>query len=240
MEWWREMFTLPAWQAVQLAWEDADDADDDALQVWHALELSPAARVLDVPCGTGRIATRLRERGCVVVGVDATRAFLEVARDAGVPVLCGDMRTRLVRQSSFDAALCWWGSFGYFDEEGDRAQAFAASAALAQGGRFLLDLPVADSVLLSFEPEETWEVGGVRVREARVYDEPTRRIETTWTFTQGDDEARQTTSMRLYTLVELMELLSDAGFVTFQALDGDLQPFQAGAPRLRLVATKPD
>src|SRR5262245_43590229 len=184
MEWWREMFTLPAWQAVQMGWEDADDADEDVLQVWHALELSPGARVLDVPCGTGRITARLRERGCRAVGIDATERFLEVAREAGVPVVRGDMRTRLVRTGSLDAALCWWGSFGYFDEEGDRAQAAAASAALAPGGRFLLDLPVADSILRSFEPEETWEVAGVRVRETRVYDEETRRIETAWILTR--------------------------------------------------------
>jgi SAM-dependent methyltransferase len=240
MEWWREMFSLPAWQAVQLAWEDADDTDEDVHHVWHALALSPGARVLDVPCGTGRIGARLRERGCAAVGIDATEAFLLVARAAGVPVARGDMRSQLVRSSGFDAVLCWWGSFGYFDDDGDRAQAAAAAAALIPGGRYLVDVPVADSVLTAFEPEAAWEVGGVQVHELRVYDEGTRRIETTWTFTHDGEEERQTTSMRLYTLVELMELLSDAGFVTFQALDDDLQPFQAGAPRLRLVATMPD
>jgi SAM-dependent methyltransferase len=240
MEWWREMFTSLAWQAVQLSWEDADDADEDLHHVWHALGLSPGARVLDVPCGTGRIAARLAERGCSVVGIDATEAFLRVARDAGVPVVRGDMRTHLVRPATFDAALCWWGSFGYFDDAGDRAQAAAAAAALTPGGRYLVDVPVADTVLTAFEPQGEWEVGGVHVHEARVYDEATRRIETTWTFRREGREERQVTSMRLYTVVELMELLSDVGFVTFQALDGDLRPFQAGAPRLRLVARMPD
>ena len=240
MEWWRDMFTAPSWQAVQLAWEQADDADDDAYQVWHALALSPGARVLDVPCGTGRIATRLRERGCVVVGVDATDVFLRVAHDGGVPVIRGDMRTQVVRQSSFDAVLCWWGSFGYFDEEGDRAQATAAAAALVPGGRFLIDVPVADTILPGFEPESSWDVAGIDVRESRSYDEASRRIETVWTFTRDGAEESRTTSLRIYTVVELMELLSDVGFVSFQALDEDLRPFQAGADRLRLVATTPD
>jgi SAM-dependent methyltransferase len=241
MEWWRDMFTAPSWQAVQLAWEtDADDADDDVHHVWHALELSPGARVLDVPCGTGRIAGRLRERGCRPVGIDAVGAFASAAADRGVLVIQGDMRTTLVRPWTFDAAVCWWGSFGYFDDDGDHAQAAAAADALVPGGRYLIDVPVADTVLPAFEPEGAWQVGGVSVHEARVYDEDTRRIETTWTFVRGGDRESRTTSVRLYTVVELMELLSDVGFSTFQALDGDLQPFRAGAERLRLVAATPD
>ena len=153
MEWWREMFTSPSWQAVQSAWEDADDVDEDVHHVWHALALSPGARVLDVPCGTGRIASRLRERGCKVIGVDATDAFIRVAREAGVPVILGDMRTQLVRPHSFDAVLCWWGSFGYFDEDGNRAQAEAAASCLVPGGRVLIDTVAADSVLVEFKPE---------------------------------------------------------------------------------------
>jgi SAM-dependent methyltransferase len=240
MEWWRDMFTSPAWQAVQLAWEQADDADEDVHHVWHALGLSPGARVLDVPCGTGRIATRARERGCSVVGVDATDAFLRSAHHAGVPVIRGDMRTQVVRPGSFDAVLCWWGSFGYFDEDGNRAQATAAAAALIPGGRFLIDTPVADSILTAFEPESSWSVADTLVHESRAYDEATRRIETTWTFTRADEASSQTTSMRIYTVVELMELLSDVGFASFQAFDQDLRPFQAGANRLRLVATMND
>jgi SAM-dependent methyltransferase len=241
MEWWRDMFTSPAWQAVQLAWEtDADDADEDVHHVWHAVGLSPGARVLDVPCGTGRIAARLAERGCRPVGIDAVEAFARVAADRGLPVVVADMRTSLVRPSTFEAAVCWWGSFGYFDDDGDRAQASAAAQALVPGGRYLIDVPVADTVLAAFEPETSWQVGGVSVHEARSYDEHTRRIESTWTFTRDGDRASRTTSVRLYTVVELMELLSDVGFATFQALDGDLRPFQAGAERLRLVATTPD
>jgi len=240
MDWWREMFTLASWQAVQFAWEQADDVDDDVLHVWHALALSPGARVLDVPCGTGRIATRLRERGCIVVGIDATDAFVRFAHEAGMPVIRGDMRTQVVRPSSFDAVMCWWGSFGYFDEDGNRAQAAAAAAALVPGGRFLIDTVVADSVLTDFTPEAEWDLGDVHVHETRVYDEEARRIVDTWTFTRGDVEESQTTSVRTYTVVELMELLSEVGFVTFQTFDEDLRPFQATADRLRLVATMPD
>ena len=233
------MFETPAWQSVQLAWEDADDANDVAARVDRALDLAPGARVLDVPCGTGRIATRLAGRGLAVVGIDAIETFAGVARGAGVPVIRGDMRTTVVRPGVFDAAICLWGSFGYFDDAGNLAQAAAVSQALAPGGRFLIDTIVADSVLERFQSTASWTVGGVRVDEVRVYHEDTRRIETTWTFARGDELVTRTTSVRLYSVAELTDLLSTAGFASFQALDDDLEPFAPGADRLWLLATTP-
>ena len=153
------MFETPAWQSVQLAWEEADDANDVAVRVDRALDLAPGARVLDVPCGTGRIASRLADRGFAVVGIDAIETFLAVALGVGVPAIRGDMRTTVVRQGSFDAAICLWGSFGYFDDAGNLAQAAAVADALAPGGRFLVDTNVADSVLERLQPAASRTVG---------------------------------------------------------------------------------
>ena len=133
MEWWRDLFTTPLWQDVQLSWEEADDADADASLVVDALGLRPGSRVLDAPCGTGRIAKRLRARGHDVVGLDATERFLVEAAAVGVPVVRADMRTSPLRRASFDAAFCLWGSFGYFDDEGNRAQARALADRAAAG-----------------------------------------------------------------------------------------------------------
>ena len=232
------MFALPQWQRVQLSWEEADDADEDAEQVVRALSLSAPARLLDVPCGTGRIARRLQMRGHHVVGVDVSDRFLEVARSAGVPVVRADMRTSVVRPSSFDAAFCLWGSFGYFDEEGNRRQARAVVDALVPGGRLLIDTLVADTLLPGFVPDAAWSVGDVDVREHRRYDVDARRLETTWTFTSRDDVATQRTSVRMYALEELTDLLASCGCTSFQAYDSELAPFAETSDRLWLVATK--
>jgi len=240
MEWWREMFETPAWQSIQLAWEEADDADDTAAKVERALALPTGALVLDVPCGTGRIATRLLDRGYDVVGIDVTPAFLRVARRAGVQAIRADMRTSVVRPAAFDAAICLWGSFGYFDDEGNVVQARAVAGALAPGGRYLIDTFIADTLLARFEPTATWEVGGVAVDETRIYDAGTRRIETTWTFTQDTERSVRTTSVRIYSLAELTDLLASVGFASFQVLDDDLERFAPGADRLWLVASMPD
>jgi SAM-dependent methyltransferase len=240
MDWWREMFSSALWQGLQLAWEDADDADEDADRVARALDLRPASRVLDVPCGTGRIARRLRAGGHHVVGIDVTPAFLAEARRSDLPVIRADMRTSVLRPGTFDAAICVWGSFGYFDETGNRAQARALADALAPGGRCLVDTIVADSLLPVFEPSAAWDLGETHVDEARRYDEGTKRIETTWTFTRGDARAQHVTSVRLYSLAEITDLFAGAGFSSFQAFDGELAPFDTSKSRLWLVATAAD
>jgi SAM-dependent methyltransferase len=233
------MFETPAWQSIQLAWEEADDTDDVTAKVERALALSPGDRVLDVPCGTGRVAKRLASHGHDVVGIDAIPTFLRAAREAGVPAIGADMRTSVVRPGSFDAAICLWGSFGYFDEDGNIAQARAVAEALAPGGRFLIDTIIADAVLPAFEPAASWEVGGVAVDEARIYHAETCRIETTWTFAQGLERSVRTTFVRLYSVAELTDLLASVGFASFQALNDDLDPFAPGSGRLWLIAAMP-
>jgi SAM-dependent methyltransferase len=240
MEWWREMFSSPLWQHLQLSWEEADDADGDAEKVARALGLRPTSRVLDVPCGTGRIARRLRARGHRVVGIDATPRFLTEAARAGVPVVRADMRTAVVRPRSFDAALCLWGSFGYFDDAGNREQAHAFADALVPGGRCLVDTIVEDTLLPRFEPHGEWDLGDTHVDEERTYDGTARRIETTWTFTRGEEREQRVTSVRLYSVAELTDLFAEAGFSSFQAFDGELAPFGASSMRLWLVATVGD
>ena len=49
----------------------------------------------------------------------------------------------------------------------------------------------------------------------------------------------RTTSVRLYSVAELTDLLADVGFVSFQVMHDDLGPFAPGAGRLWLVAAMP-
>lgn len=236
-EWWEEMFASDEWQKVQLGWDAVEDADDQADRVVRALQLEPGMRVLDVPCGTGRIAGRLAARGCAVVGVDITDRFLEVARarDDGVEYLEADMR-ELPFDAEFDAALCFWGSFGYFDEEGNLAQATAAARALRPGGRYLIDVPALESILARFRERNWFEVDGTVVLEERSFAIATGRIETTWTFLRGGQRAEHRSSMHLYSVKDLIDLLMRAGFTSFETLDDALGPFELDSDRLWLVA----
>jgi len=236
-DWWEEMFELPAWQAVQLGWESLEDADHHADLIVRATGSRAGMRILDVPCGTGRIAKRLAGRGFDVVGVDITDRFLDEARAAGLVVERADMRA-LPFEGSFDVAICMWGSFGYFDDDGNLAQARAACTALKPGGRYLIDTLCAEALLPVFRERDWFEAAGTFVLEHRAYVVGTGRVETRWTFLRGAERHEQTTSIRVYTLHELTELLREAGFSAFSALDDELAPFDLGSRRLWLVATR--
>jgi len=235
--WWEEMFELPAWQAVQLGWESLEDADHHADLIVRATGSRAGMRILDVPCGTGRIAKRLAGRGFDVVGVDITDRFLDEARAAGLVVERADMRA-LPFEGSFDVAICMWGSFGYFDDDGNLAQARAACTALKPGGRYLIDTLCAEALLPVFRERDWFEAEETFVLEHRAYVVGTGRVETRWTFLHGAERHEQTTSIRVYTLHELTELLREAGFSAFSALDDELAPFDLGSRRLWLVATR--
>ena len=77
-----------AWTA---AWHDVECASYAAdLPVWHALADEYGGPVLDLGCGTGRVALALAVHGHEVVGVDAdpdlARALTERARESSLPV----------------------------------------------------------------------------------------------------------------------------------------------------------
>jgi SAM-dependent methyltransferase len=238
-EWWEEMFEAAGWQQVQLGWDSAEDADDQVDRIVRALKLEPGMRVLDVPCGTGRIASRLAERGYEAVGVDITDRFLEVARarDDGVRYDKTDMR-ELSFEAEFDAALCFWGSFGYFDDDGNLAQATAAARALRPGGRYLIDVPALESILAHFRHRNWFEVEGTVVLQETAFAIATGRIETTWTFLRDGQRAEHRSSMHLYSVKDLTDLLVEAGFTSFETLDDELEPFELDSHRLWLVATR--
>ena len=54
----------------------------DVAFLWKHLGLSAGSRVLDVPCGAGRLTLPLAARGCALTGVDISEQFLEAARAA--------------------------------------------------------------------------------------------------------------------------------------------------------------
>lgn len=56
------------------------------------LDPHPGDRVLDVGCGDGELTMRLAARGCAVVGVDRSAAFVAAARGRGVDARVADAR----------------------------------------------------------------------------------------------------------------------------------------------------
>ena len=241
-EWWQVFFDS-SWQEIQLelAAEDVTAAVD---AIERTLGLAPPATVLDVPCGEGRIARELAARGHRVTGVDLTERFLEegrrrsAAQGVDVTWVHSDMRS-IHFDREFDAALNYWGSFGYFDDEGDAAFASAVAQALRPGGRFLVETLTLEALLPDFRDRWWHGVGGYLFLQQRRFDHETSRAETEWTLIgPGGERETRFSSIRLYSYAELTDLLRGAGFVSFDGYEtGTLKPFGLGSSRLTLVAT---
>ena len=118
----------------------------DAAEIVAALDLTEGQRVLDAPCGHGRISNLLARAGMRVVGVDRSELFLEVARrDAtlmGVEIdyRPGDLTAlESTVGEQFDAVINWFTSFGYHDDDTLRSILAAYRNVLRPGGKLLIE-----------------------------------------------------------------------------------------------------
>jgi len=221
-----------------------EEIDAEVASMMRLLGLGPGDSVLDVPCGGGRHAVGLAAAGCKVSGIDISQPLLEKARasaeEHGVTL---DLRKVDMRdlpwQAEFDAAICMWGSFGYFDDEGNIAFLRSAASALKPGGRFLIDTPIVETVLPNYSPNDWTQIGRIMLTETRHYDHVRSRLERSWTMMQGQRLEKRTLSIRLYAYSELCRLLREAGFGECEGYSTlTCEPFALGDDRVYMLASK--
>jgi SAM-dependent methyltransferase len=222
---------------------DDDLSDAQSAMLWKALSLSEGSEVLDVPCGHGRIANRLATRGARVTGLDADPFFLERARadaaERGVEVeyIQGDMR-ELPWSERFDAVVNWFTSFGYFDDEGNKAWLEAARRTLKPGGRLVIDVHSRDVFMRNRVPAAVSERDGDLIVDRFRFDVETGREETERWIVRGGRVRKTVYSVRFYTFTELRDLLLAAGFSSVEAVGHDGQPLTLETRRMVVIATR--
>ncbi|MFB6146860.1 MAG: class I SAM-dependent methyltransferase [Halobacteriaceae archaeon] len=222
--------------------EKAPEQVDDLLSL---VDVDAGADVLDVPCGVGRHAVELADRGFAVTGVDATAPYLETARaraeDAGVDVefVEADMR-EFRRPSSCDLAISLYTSFGYFEDRADDERVLEnVAASLRPGGTLLLSLTSKEVLADDFE-ERTWhDHDDGYVLEERQVTDGWNWVENRWIVVEDGEVEEFEVSHRLYSGFELAAALEDAGFATvtlYGSLDGD--DYDQDADQLVAVAER--
>ncbi len=212
--------------------------------LWQVAGLEPGLEVLDAPCGHGRIANGLAERGCRVTGLDATPLFLEharrdaAARGVDVEYVQGDMRA-LPWEARFDRAFNWFTSFGYFDDDDNRRVLAEAHKALRPGGLFAIDVHNRDAFARRFLPEGVVERDGDFMIDVREYDVLTGRIETERIAIRDGTTRRMRFSVRFFTFTELRDWLLAAGFAEVKGYGRDTgEPLRLEDHRMVTVARK--
>lgn len=242
-EWWTNFFgglVVDFWRAAMTP--EITRAETDFL--WSSLRLAPGMKVLDVPCGDGRLALELAERGCRVTGVDISPEFLAAARasaqERGLDVSWrqADMRD-LPWDEEFDAAFCAGSSFGFFDDDGNAAFVAAVARTLVPGGRFLGDFKAAESVLPAFRESYEMPVGNLVFAAKNSYDPAAGTMENLYTVTRGNEVEKKRAVHRIYSTREILDMLSKAALGDLETL-GSVggERYRLGSPRLFVVATK--
>jgi ubiquinone/menaquinone biosynthesis C-methylase UbiE len=243
--WWETFFTgltVDFWRAVMTP--EMTKAEADFFE--KRLDVRPGGRLLDVPCGDGRLALELARRGYRVTGVDISEDFLAAARDsaerAGLSIEWrrSDMRD-LPWETEFDGAFCGGSSFGFLGDEGDLDFLTAVFRSLEPGARFAMDgLKAAEVLLPQFRERHEMEIGDIRFSAVNVYDHRTGSTENAYTLTRGGRTETRLARHRIYTYREIVSMLERAGFERIQgfgSLEGE--PFRLGRARLLVIGSRP-
>ena len=243
-EWWETFFSgvvLDMWQQAI----PPEYTKVEAEFISELLRLTPGARILDAPCGEGRIARELAAKGYQLTGVDIAEEFLAAARSAAkernliMDFEVADARSLSFR-GDFDGAVCWGNSFGYFDDAGNTGLLQSLARALRPGGRLVLDASSnAESRLPNFCPREWSRIADILFLEENEYDHAQGRMITHYTFIRGGKEEKRIGSHRIYTYREICGMLEEAGFAHVESYATlSKEPFKLGANQLFMEAIK--
>jgi len=230
--------TLPFWTSKEQTQQEADF-------LVRTLAPAPGARILDVPCGNGRLAIALAERGFTLTGVDFTGPWVNAARlSAAQRGLNATFQQRDMRDlpwpAAFDYAFCFGNSFAYFDDSGNRAFLQAVLHTLKPGGKFVLQTNLAAESVLTQPLKPFWmKLGDQYFLHETRYDPATGQLTSGYTSIRDGQVERKQAVYRVYPFRELQQMVCAVGFTVLQSY-GSLkqEPYQLGSEGLWLVASK--
>jgi len=247
MEWWQNFFDDDMYKILYELY--AERRQESTIRQCDFIEnvLKPLehAKILDLACGPGRHSIELAKRGYKVTGFDYSETFLikakTFAKEAGVNVrlVQGDMR-ELPFQNEFDIVINIFTSFGYFQKEEDHLNVLKGIAkSLKLGGNFLLDTINRDWLVRHFQSKHWSEGKDFLLLEESKLDLKHNRSEAKWILLRGNKQKVYRHSLRIFTLRELMDLMSQANLKVLSYYGNfDQKPWNFDNNRTIIVAEK--
>ena len=246
MEKWHENDNFWIDFAPKLFTEDQwANAVKDVTNIISLLHMHKGARILDLCCGPGRHSLEFSRRGYKVTAVDRMSKYLVALREKAnkenltLEIIQEDMRSFL-NPSSFDVVLNLFTSFGYFEAEEENIKVLEnIYASLRENGQLIIELMGKEVLARIFRERDWHEEDGVIYLEERKLNDNWSWISSRWIRIDGTDRREYTITHRLYSGVELSNLLKSIGFSDTK-LHGSLSgiPYDNNAERLVAVATK--
>ncbi|HET7716256.1 MAG TPA: class I SAM-dependent methyltransferase [Bauldia sp.] len=166
----------------------------------------PGRQVLEIGCGTGRVAIALALRGHSVLGVDLSEPMLKIARAksrsltlppaAGIGFLHQDM-LKLDLPMRFDLVLLPYYTFNHLRTAQQRARCLSVVARhLLDGATAVIHTPAPEH-LTARRPERQ---KTIRLAAGLKPDDPTPRLEVTWRASELFEKEQRLTQVVEYEL----------------------------------------
>ncbi len=220
-------------------------APQEVEQLVRLLDLPPGSSICDLCCGVGRHSLELARRGFDVTAVDRTALYLQEAQkkaDAArldIEFVQADIRD-FCRPDSFDAVINLYTSFGYFEDPDDSRTALEnIYKSLRDNGKLLIELMGKEVLARIFQERDWREQDGIILLEERKVGKNWGFIESRWIMFKDGKQYERRFYPRLYSAVELCDLLSSSGFEqvdTYGGVDGSA--YDEKAMRLVVVGHK--
>ena len=225
-----------------------------AAELWSLLDLNAGCRLLDAPCGWGRLSRRLALLGAMVLGVDQSETLLTAAEAQRgelsmerLRYLRHDLRKTLP-ETGFDVACNIFTSFGYGTEEEDVATFRTLRAALRPGGRVLVETNHRDmlcSLIFRGSKKSMRMPDGTLFIDDPDFDAISGVVSLNWYWSGPNGSGEKHAKWRCYTPTQIVGLLALAGLRFVGAYKGLSKiPYKADGPeaggRLALVSVRED
>jgi SAM-dependent methyltransferase len=223
------------------------DFDRD-LPFWESCARSYGDPVLELACGTGRIALALAKAGFAVTGLEISAGMLDQARSKAralpkdVRWIPGDCRS-FDLDRSFPLVIFGCNSMSHLLRRKDLEACFeSVKRHLAVGGRFVVDVHNPSLEILTEESGKEYSHsqyedpdggGTIVVRQTHSYDRASQISTTGLHYTMPDDaEAADELRLRMFFPQELDALLKYNGFkIEHKFGDFDRSPFKPESPK---------
>jgi cyclopropane fatty-acyl-phospholipid synthase-like methyltransferase len=187
------------------------------------LTLAHGARILDMPCGNGRVAVLLARKGYRVVGADVSRTCIRIARaksaHPNVRYVATNINTARGIGEQFDAVISLFTCIGYFASDAENVEALRSlTSVLPYGGTLILSTANQSVSARQSGNVTMFATNGFHIRRADHYDARTRFMTRRFAVLDRSTGTRRTYvhRQRLYSNGEMLSLLRSCGMAAIR------------------------